>query len=768
MGEVFRARDERLGREVAIKVLPAGFAADRERLKRFEREARATAALSHPNILAVHDVGTHEGVPYLVEELLEGESLKSRLERGRLEIGEATRIALEMAKGLAFAHEKGIVHRDLKPGNVFLTRDGTVKILDFGLAKLVPTVPEDEVETATRGETATTALGGVIGTVAYMAPEQARGKPVDQRADVFAFGVVLYEMLAGQRPFRGATSTDVIAAILKDSPPPLPAEVPTALATIVGLCLAKEPAGRYARAGEVRSALDALQAGGSTSTARRAAPHTRRRWLLPAGLAALGALVAAVVALDVGGVRGRLLAGMAGAGVRAVAVLPVANLSGDPEQEYLSDGMTDALITDLSKIGALRVISRTSVMQYKRARKRLPEIARELGVDAVLEASVLREANRVRVTAQLVRASTEQSLWAESYERDFTSVLTIQRDVARAVARTVRVKIRPQEERNLARARPVNPETYEAYLKGMFLLNRATQSDREKGIAHFHDAVANDPADPLAYAGLALAYTQLAHSSEAREEDLQRASAAAQTALRLDDSLAEVVLAVGFAKGYYEWRWEEALGYIDRALDINPSLAMAYYHRAWYLLLFDRVQEAIENHRRAKELDPFNPLHVAWLGEIYRMNGQPEEAATECLRSIEMAPRFPPGHFILAMVYKDQGKYEDAVAALQKAAEASPAYRWALGPVYVSAGRRGDAVRLLDQLDQEKTTPWTAFWRVVNHANLGELDEALRWLDYEPHHAWLPWVRFLDWAEPLRRDPRFAARIERMNVPPPR
>jgi tetratricopeptide (TPR) repeat protein len=404
-------------------------------------------------------------------------------------------------------------------------------------------------------------------------------------------------------------------------------------------------------------------------------------------------------------------------------------------------------------------------MQYKGVKKRVPEIARELGVDAVLEASVLREANRVRVTAHLLRASTELSLWTESFERDFSSVLSIQRDVARAVARTVRVRMRPQEEERLARTRQVNPSTYEAYLKGMYHLNKATQADREKGVAWFHQAVEHDPADPLAHAGLALAYTQLAHSSEARDEDLQRAKAAAATAIRLDDSLAEVVLANGFVKGYYEWNWEEAIQDVRRAAEMNPSLAMAYYHLAWYLLLFDRVDEAIELHRKAKQLDPFNPLHVAWLGEIYRINGQLDEAAAECQKSIDMAPSFPPGHFVLGYVYRDRRMYPEAIASLQKAAEASPAYRWALGPVYVAAGRRDDAIRLVEELDRQKATPWVAFWRVVNHAMLGNLDEAFKWLAYEPHHAWVAWIGYEDWAQALRRDPRFPAHLRRMNVP---
>jgi TolB-like protein len=759
MGEVYRARDPTLEREVALKVLPAAMVADDTARARLLREAKMAARLNHPHVCTVHEVGEAEGQAYVAMELVPGQALSERLAGGRMGVEDVLRLGEQMADALAHAHDNGVVHRDFKSANVIVTPDGRAKVLDFGLAK--PLV-EAESEATTLTAASLTVPGAVVGTLAYMAPEQLKGRRADARSDVWALGVVLFEMASGVRPFAGKTGYELSSAILTHSTPPLPADVPPALAAIVERCLAKDPAQRYMRAGEVRSALETLRAGGAATESLGGRPAPRRRWVLLAGLAAVVAVVAALV---VGGAGRRLLEQVGGPAVRAVAVLPVANLSGDPEQEYFSDGMTDALITDLSKIAALRVISRTSVMRYKGTNKRLSEIARELGVDAVLEASVLREANHLRLTARLLQPSSEQGLWAESYERDFSSVLSIQRDVARAVARTVRARMRPQEEERLARARQVNPATYEAYLRGMYLLNKATQADREKGLAHFQEAVANDPADPLAYAGLALAHTQLAHSSEARDDDLQRARAAAQTALKLDDSLAEVLLANGFVKGYFEWDWDEGTRLIRQALDINPSLAMAHYHLAWYLALFDRIPEAIEEHQRAKELDPFNPLHVAWLGELYRMNGQPREAEAECLKSIEMAPAFPPGHFVLGLVYTAQGRHQEAIAAIEKASEGSQ-YRWALGPAYAAAGRREEAVRLLDELTREKVTPWRAFWRAINHAQVGDLDEAFKWLEYEPHHIFVPWVRVLDWAAPLHRDPRFPAQLERMHLPP--
>jgi len=767
MGVVYRAHDEQLDRDVAIKVLPAASFRDPPARARLLREARTASKLNHPHICTIYEVGEADGQAYIAMELVEGQPLSARLAGGALPVEQVLRYGLHLADALAHAHQRGIIHRDLKSANVIITPEGRAKVLDFGLAKRLS--GEEVAEATTQTMDSLTGPGAVVGTLAYMAPEQLRGQPADARSDIWALGVMLYEMAAGQRPFQGKTGFELSSAILSQPPPPLPpgpnGALPAELGAVIERCLEKEPAQRYQRSDEVRAALEAVQSGAALPIwpAWKYA-LSRRRWLALA--VALAAILAVVAALDVGGLRGRLLGGAATPQFRSLAVLPVANLSGDPEQEYFTDGMTDALITDLSKIGALKVISRTSVMQYKGVKKSLPEIARELKVDTVLEASVVREAGRVRVTAQLIEAATDRHLWAESYERELTSILALQSEVARAVARTIRVKLRPQEETRLAGPRAVNPATYEAYLKGMFYLRKATQADTEKGMKYLHEALEKDPADALAHAGLATGYITMAHSSEAREDDLQRAKAAAATALKLDDSLVETLMATGFVKGYYEWNWEEAERDIQRALDINPSLAMAHYHLSWYRVLFGRMKEAIEEHKRAKELDPFNPLHVAWLGEIYRMERRYEEATAEALKSIEMAPKFPPGHFVLGLVYQDKGRYDQAIAAIQKAAEASPGYRWALGPTYVAAGRRDEARKVLAELNQQKVTPWTAFWRVMIYSNLGENDEALRWLNYERPHAWIPWVRVLTWCAPLRKDPRFPDQLRRMNLPP--
>lgn len=767
MGIVYKAHDERLDRNVAIKVLPAESLGDPASRSRLLREARTASKLNHPNICTIHEVGEAEGQAFIAMELVEGRPVSALVEGGALPGDQVLRYGLHMADALTHAHERGVVHRDFKSANVVITPEGRAKVLDFGLARRMVTDGLPEGRTLTQHTL--TMPGQVVGTLAYMAPEQLRGQPANERSDVWALGVVLYEMAAGVRPFQGETSFELSSSILNQPPPPLRAGTrgapPVLFRSVIERCLEKDPARRYQKAGEVREALEAVQTGAGLPVLPALRYAVKRHWKL--GLAAaLVAIIGVLAALDVGGLRSRLLAGAAGPAFRSLAVLPVANLSGDPEQDYFADGMTDALIADLSKIGSLRVINRMSVMRYKNTRKSLREVASELDVDAVLDASVVREADRVRVTAQLGEAATERNLWAESFEREMSGILAIQAEVARHVADTVRVRLSSEEKARLGSARKVNPETYEAYLKGMFHLNKSSMEDTLKGIAYLHEAVEKDPSDPLAYAGLAMGYVEIAHGAEAREDSLNRAKAAAERALKLDDSLAEVQAAMGFVKGYYGWDWEEGFRALDRALEANPSLAIAYYHRSWFHFIHGRTKEAIEDHIRAQQVDPFNPLHAAWLGELYRSEGRFDEATAEALKSIDMDPKFPIGHYVLGLVYQDQGMHDKAIEAMQKAMEASPHWKWALGSVYVKAGRIEEARKILDELNQLKTGPFRAFWKAQIYAALGENDEAFRWLNFEPHHVWVAGLRSLDWFAPLRKDPRFPDELRRMNLPP--
>jgi len=766
MGEVYRARDTRLGREVAIKVLPAAFAAEPDRLRRFEQEARATAALNHPNILSVFDVGTHEGSPYLVEELLEGEPLSERLVRGALAVPEALRIGMEIARGLDAAHDRGIVHRDLKPANVFLTRDGTVKLLDFGLAKLV--VPPAGAETLAGATTVTehTVQGAVLGTVPYMAPEQARGAPVDRRTDVFALGVVLHEMLAGERPFRGLTATETAAAILRDEPAPLPAHVPAPVAAVVTRCLAKEPALRYRRGGEVRAALEALL----TGSAPAAWPGWRATLVAHRGQAALAVLSAALVilvGLDAGGLRSRLLGSGRGGRAIRMAVLPFANLTGDPEQEYLSDGVTQEMIAQLGRLHpkGLSVIARSSVMRYKKGDTPVDQIGRELDVDYVLEGSARREADRIRISAELIDVADQTQLWANSYERELAGVLALQGEVARDIASQIRLALTPEEETRLTSARRVNPQVYEAYTRGMYYVSQNTPESFEKGIQLLHQAVAIDPAEPLAYVGLAEGYLTLGHGGGDQVDAFQRARAAAEQALKLDPDRAEAVGILADVALYYEWDWQKAETLFKRALGLNSSLAMTHYHYAWYLALFDRLEEAIAEHKLARDLDPLRALNTGWLGSLYNYAGRFDEAIVAANKALELSPAFGPSLHVLRFAYSSKGMHEEAIAAAHRHVEVNPrAGKITLVTAYALAGQKEQALKLLSGVDPG-AAPIPAG---LMYLALGDNDAALRSLEaaHQAHRSTVPWIRVHgNGLDALRDEPRFRELLGRMNLP---
>jgi len=448
--------------------------------------------------------------------------------------------------------------------------------------------------------------------------------------------------------------------------------------------------------------------------------------------------------------------------ITRLAVLPFANLMNDPDQEYFVDGMHDALLTELSKLGALTVISRQSVIRYKGSDKPLREIARELQAHALIEGSVMRAGDDVRINVQLIEAAADRHLWADIFDRKLEDVLALHSDVVRAIAAEVKVTLTPQEETRLAGARQINPETYEAYLKGMFYLNKF---EIEKGLTYFNQAIEKDPADPLAYAGLALGYVTVGHSHAATPDAWPRAREAALTALRLDETLAEGHAALADVKLYYEWDWEGAEQSFLRADELNPNLAMNHYHYAWYRALFGRLDEAIEEHKRAQELDPLTPLHTAWLGELYYWRGQYEEAIDEARKSLELDPDFPIGWLVLGRVYVAKGMYEEAIAAHQKLVEVAPRRRWNLGCTYALAGRRDEALKILAELEKEEATPFGAWGLASLYTALGEKDEAFRWLAYEEPHAFVPWVRVLPLFEPLWDDPRFKDLLRRMNLP---
>jgi eukaryotic-like serine/threonine-protein kinase len=766
MGEVYKAHDTRLERDVALKVLPAEALGDEMARARLVREARLASRLNHPHICTIHDVGESEGQTYIAMELVEGQALSSRLAEGPLTIDQVLRYGQQMADALAHAHTRGVVHRDFKSANVVVTPEGQVKVLDFGLAKRL--TDEQLADVTTVRQHSLTEPETVAGTLAYMAPEQLRGQPADERSDIWALGVVLYEMATGQRPFQGQTGFELTSAVLKEVPPPLPSSVPAPLSGVIEHCLVKEPGERCQRSSEVQAALETVLTGGVLPRWRPAARvRARARWLTAAGLVAL-VVVSAV--LDLGGVRSWLWSRV-GTPVHAVklAVLPFENRTGDPEQEYFSDGMTDEMIAQLGRLHpqGLLVTARTSVMRYKNSDKPPDQIARELGVAYLLEGSARREAGRIRISAALIQAENQTQLWADSFERELSGILALQSDVAREVARKIDIALTPEQERSLAGARSVNPEVYESYLRGMYYVAQRSPEGFEKGMPYLHRAVEIDPAEPLAYAGLAAGYVTLGHGGALDQPDaFPRAKAAAEQALKLQPDMPEAVGFLADVALYYEWDWTRAEELFTRALALNPSVASTQYHHAWYLALVNRLDEAIAAHKRARDLDPLVPGNTGWLGQLYNYAGRYDEAIVEAKRALELNPQFTPSFRVLRFAYAANGAHEDAIAAAQRYAEVDPVRGNAnLSIAYAQAGQREQALSALSRMP--KHTPGLHIVAAAYLA-IGDTDAAIEELEasYKAREPTLPWVRVHGSEfDALRDDPRFQDLLRRLNLP---
>jgi serine/threonine-protein kinase len=765
MGEVYHAKDLKLERDVALKVLKEERASDPDRIKRFEKEARAASALNHPNIVTIHDIGMHRSAPYVVMELLEGRTLREILTDGPLATEELLGFATQTADGLAKAHSAGIVHRDLKPENLMVTEDGFVKILDFGLAKLMPepAATESEAPTATKWETAP---GVAMGTVGYMSPEQASGRGVDHRSDQFAFGLILYEMATGHRAFHRETAAQTLAAIIDEEPESISKinpEVPERLQAIVKRCLAKDPKDRYDSTGDLAKDL-------KSGLEPQFIKYPTRRVAVAAALAAILALA---VGLNLERLRDRFFGVSPSHPIESLAVLPLENLSGDPEQEYFVDGMTDELIAQLAQIRALKVISRTSVMQYKSAKKPLPEIAQELDVDAIVEGTVRRSEGRVRITAQLIEASTDRNLWARSYERDLNDILSLQSEVAGAIVEEIQVNLTPQEKKRLAPGPPVDATAYETYLRGRYHLNRRTEADFWKAIDYFEHATGIAPNYPPAYAGIADAFVLLnAYGSVSLSAALPRAKKAASRALEIDEETAEAHTSLAHAK-YLEWDWPGSERSYRRAIEINPGYAQA---RQWYGILLStlsRRDEAIAETRRALELDPLSLIVNRALGQRLLEARRYDESIEVATRTLEMDPRFLPALLTLGHAYLQKGKHDEAIETFEKLLEYSGDVTWGdaptIGYAYAMAGRREDARRISRQLRELSETKHIAPTNIAAiYMALGDKDEAFRLLEAAIEDRTGSRLQRLNvhpcW-DPLRSDPRFQNLLRRMNLP---
>ena len=764
MGVVYRGFDTNLEREVAIKVLKPGTIANDHSRKRFRNEAHALSKLNHPAIATVFDFHTEEGRDFLVMEFIDGVVLNRKLSEGSLPQKDVIAIGVQLADGLSAAHDHAVIHRDLKPGNLALTADGRLKILDFGLAKLRLSAKEG-LASETLSETQVMA-----GTLAYMAPEQVLGGQIDARTDVHAAGTVLYQMATGLPPFTSADRSELMNEVLRSSPAPattLNPQLSPELARIIAKCLERDPENRYQSAKELAIDLRRLQSGALTGTYSASKPSSW--WATKTFRFGSILLVAAVVFLLAPDVRNQLRSLFLRTKIESLAVLPLANLSGDSEQEYFTDGMTDELITYLGKVGSLRVISRTSVMQYKNTKKTLPEIARELNVDAIVEGSVLRSGNRLRITAQLVQARRERHLWAEAYERDASDVLSLQSEVARAIAGQIQAKLTSQEKQLLAAARVVDPAAHEAYLRGRYLWDKMTEGDLEKARRDFEQAISIDPNYAPPYAGLADYYiTSYAVPSTV---SLQRAREYADRALNLDETLPEAHIAKGNLQ-FMEWDWRGAEQEFQRTLSLNPSYAEAHRRYSMYLSAQGRSQEAWTEIQRAQELDPFSVTIGASMGWIAYVGRDYDQAINQCKKILAIAPNNIDANECLGLAYLKKGMFEEAIAAGSKSmtlSEADPDRLVCLGQAYAAAGQTAAARGLLERLyqtSQNRNIP--PFLFALLHAALGDKEKAFGWLEksYRQRDPFLVWLKVIPAADTLRSDARMQELVHRVGLDP--
>jgi eukaryotic-like serine/threonine-protein kinase len=783
MGQVYRALDTQLGRTVAIKLVEVPDAQGEARLR---REARHASKLNHPHICTIHHVGDHDGRPFIVMELVNGRPLAEVVPAGGLAPDTATGYAIQIASALSHAHAHALVHRDLKSANVMVTADGRIKLLDFGLARRLADAPGGGSEPSS-----SLSGGAMAGTLGYMPPEVLRGQPADVRSDVWALGVLLYEMTTGVLPFAGRTAFELSSAILHDPPAAMPARVPPALGRIVARCLEKAPERRYQTAGAIEAALHACRSAGELEATGTAPATTGRMGTMRVRAVALFRRSRAPASrlpawqLAAAGVAGALVLTFASAWwpgaeppanlppAEGLAVLPLRNVSGDPSEDYFADGLTEALIAELGRSAGLRVISRTTAMTYRDSSKSLPEIGRELKVDAILEGSVLRTGNRVRVTARLFRAHSEEPLWAETHERTLREILVLQRDIVQAVSDRVLVGLTDQDRARLSVVRSVDPEVYEHYLKGRYQWNRRTVTSLPAAVEHFLAATAADPTYAPAYVGLADSYNQLGTimvgvSSPA--EMRPKALAAALAALQIDDTLGEAHAALAYVK-HYNWAWDEAERGFERAISLNPSYAMAHVWYGNYLMSMRRFDEAIAAVRHAQGLDPLSRIVLTNVGWKLQWAGRPGEALDAMRAALALDPEFPQALSRMASTLADLSEFDEAIAVAERAAAVSGRGAWpllGLAQIYARAGRRSDAEALLAEVIATRRTGYVPPMAVAFlHGRMGNADAAFEWLEqgYEERANGMVYLHVESSWDLIRNDQRFEDLVRRVGLP---
>lgn len=804
MGEVYLAYDSRLRRQVAIKLLPIEFTENKDRLSRFEREAYAASSLNHPNILTIYEIGEEQGHHFIATEYVEGESLRQRLSRSPMELKETLAIVSQVADALAAAHEAGIVHRDIKPENVMLRRDGYIKVLDFGLAKLAKESSKPEVgpEASTMARVLKTDPGVVMGTASYMSPEQARASEVDARTDIWSLGVVLYEMVAGRLPFEGGTTTDVLATILHREPPSLllySSDIPGELERIVEKALTKKREERYQLARELsldlkrlkqRVELDAelersviteaqlrrnvsptaINTGGA-STAEAQVAHTVSSAEYVVGeikrhkLAAL--LIVAVIVFGLAGLVGYYkLSGSRSNAITSIAVLPFTNAGADANADVLSDGISESLIDKLSQLPGMKVIARSSAFKYKGKDVDPQEAANALGVEVILTGRVQQRGDQLQVRAELINARDKTQLWGEQYSRSITDVQAVQEEIARAVSEKLRVHLTGAQEQQLSKRATTNPEAYQLYLNGVYYRRKSVMVPT--AVDYLNKAVALDPNFGLAWAGIAEAYVFMSSTGEVDpREAVPKAKSAVKKALELDDSLAEAHVSQALLM-MNDWDWSDADREFKRAFELNPNLAEAYLSYAQLLSRLGRHDEALAEVRRAQQLDPLDLRMRAGEPVSLYFARRYNEALQELDSLLKLAPDNETAVIFRAYTYDALGKYNEAIADYMKfvsMGDTTSSTQCYLGYALAQAGRKSEAQAILEKLKTTKEYVSPAELAVL-YIGLGDKEDAIASLEkaYTAHDLQMQYLKIDPHYDSVRSDPRFVELMKKVGL----